>query len=49
MYLDYHPVKDPHINVRDFRLGWGVKANKYAIPFSGTEETYKSLLKHINR
>lgn len=48
MRLDYDPVKGPHINVNDYRLGKGIKAKKFAIPFEGNEETVKSLLKHLN-
>ncbi len=48
-YLDYDPTKGTHINVQDFRLGKGPNAKKYAIPFEGTEKTFESLLKHLNR
>ena len=48
-YLDYDPIKGTHINVQDFRLGKGLNAKKYAIPFEGTEQTFESLLKHLNR
>lgn len=48
-YLDYDPIKGMHINVHDFRLGKGLNAKKYALPFDGTEETFEALLKHLNR
>ncbi|OIS68569.1 hypothetical protein A4A36_12880 [Bacillus subtilis] len=47
--LDYDPEKGPHINVEDYRNGKGDKAKKYYIPFNGNEDTYKSLLKHLNK
>jgi hypothetical protein len=47
--LDYDPEKGMHINVEDFRLGKGTKASKYAIKFKGDEDTFVSLLKHLNR
>ncbi len=48
-YLDYDPTKGMHLNVHDFRQGKGLNAKKYVIPFEGTEETFESLLKHLNR
>ena len=48
-YFDYDPIKGLHINVHDFRLGKGINAKKYAIPFCGTEVNYESLLRHMNR
>ncbi|PED05108.1 S-layer protein [Bacillus pseudomycoides] len=47
--LDYDPSKGLHINVEDFRNGKGSNAKKYAIPIEGNEETFKSLLKHLNK
>lgn len=47
--LDYDPSKGMHINVEDFRNGKKDKAIKYAIPFEGNEETFKSLLKYLNK
>lgn len=47
--LDYDPEKGPHINVEDYRNGKGDRAKKYYIPFNGNEDTYKSLLKHLNK
>ncbi len=47
--LDYDPVKGMHIHVEDIRLGKGINARNYVIPFEGTEETFKSLLKHLNK
>ncbi|WP_371399459.1 pre-toxin TG domain-containing protein [Bacillus toyonensis] len=47
--LDYDPSKGMHINVEDFRNGKKDKAIKYAIPFEGDEETFKSLLKYLNK
>ncbi|MES1034766.1 T7SS effector LXG polymorphic toxin [Bacillus pumilus] len=47
--LDYDPKKGPHINIEDFRNGKGANARKIAIPFEGNENTFKSLLKHLNR
>ncbi|MCU5101306.1 pre-toxin TG domain-containing protein [Bacillus cereus] len=47
--LDYDPNKGMHINVEDFRNGKKDKAIKYAIPFEGDEETFKSLLKYLNK
>ncbi|WP_439876663.1 pre-toxin TG domain-containing protein (plasmid) [Bacillus mycoides] len=46
--LDYDPEKGLHINVEDFRNGKKEQAIKYAIPIEGDEETFKSLLKHLN-
>lgn len=45
--LDYDNEKGPHINVDDFRNGRGSNAIKIVIPFEGNENTYKSLLKHL--
>ena len=47
-YLDYDPVKGIHINVHDFRVGKGLSSKRYAIPFEGTEKTFKILLNHLN-
>ena len=47
--LDYDPSKGTHLNIEDFRHGKGGNARKVAIPFEGNEDTYKSLLKHLNR
>ncbi|MDZ5610659.1 pre-toxin TG domain-containing protein, partial [Bacillus pseudomycoides] len=47
--LDYDPSKGLHINVEDFRNGKGANAKKYVIPIEGNEETFKSLLKHLNK
>ena len=46
--LDYDSIKGLHINIENFREGKGCKAQKFAIPFEGNEETYKALLKHLN-
>lgn len=47
--LDYDPKKGPHINMEDYRMGKGSNAKKYCIPFDGNENTFESLLKHLNR
>ena len=47
--VDFDPKKGAHINVEDFRLGKGKDAVKYAIPFEGGEDAFKSALKRINR
>ena len=46
--IDYDPHKGPHLNVNDFRLGKKMNALKYVIPFEGSEETIKGLLRHLN-
>jgi hypothetical protein len=46
--LDYDPIKGPHINVTDYRLGKGLKGISVAIPFEGDINTVQSLLKHLN-
>jgi len=43
--IDYDPVKGPHINVVDISCGKRINAKKYVIPFEGTEETFKVLIK----
>jgi RHS repeat-associated protein len=45
--LDYDPNKGMHINIEDYRNGKGNNATKLVIPFEGNEETFKSLLKHL--
>ncbi|WP_180956639.1 RHS repeat-associated core domain-containing protein, partial [Bacillus canaveralius] len=47
--LDYDPNKGTHINIEDFRNGKGANARKIVIPFEGNENTFKSLLKHLDR
>ncbi|PKG26313.1 hypothetical protein CWS20_24735 [Cytobacillus horneckiae] len=47
--LDYDPNKGMHINIEDWRNGKGANARKIVIPFDGNEDTFKSLLKHLNR
>ena len=47
--VDFDHQKGPHINVEDFRSGKGFHAQKYVIPFNGTEKTVESLLKHLGR
>lgn len=49
MRLDYDVEKGPHINVTDYRKGKGKKGTVICIPFEGTIETVKSLLKHLNK
>jgi hypothetical protein len=46
--LNWDKPKGIHINIENFRVGKGCNAQKIVIPFEGTEETYKSLLKHLN-
>ncbi|KEO83694.1 hypothetical protein EL26_08555 [Tumebacillus flagellatus] len=46
--LDYDPIKGMHINIEDYREGKGEKAIKLCIPFDGNEDTFISLLKHLN-
>ena len=46
--LDYDHQKGPHINVINIKAGKGINSQKYVIPFEGTEETFISLLKHLN-
>ncbi len=41
--------KKMHINIEDFRNGKGANARKIVIPFEGSEGTFKSLLKHLNK
>ena len=48
MRLDYDPLKGPHINVVDSRMGKGLKVKKFVIPFEGDEKTVETLLKHLN-
>ncbi|MDG0814213.1 RHS repeat-associated core domain-containing protein [Cohnella rhizosphaerae] len=45
--LDYDPIKGTHINIEDYRNGKGDKAIKLVIPFVGNEDTFKTLLKHL--
>ena len=47
--LDWDSQKGIHINVSDFTAGKRNKAKKYCIPFHGNEDTFKSLLRHLNR
>ncbi|MFB5268842.1 hypothetical protein ACE41H_18935 [Paenibacillus enshidis] len=49
--LDYDPdpEKGTHINIVDYRAGKGDKAIKLVIPFEGSENTFKSLLKHLQK
>ncbi len=47
--LDFDPEKGVHINVEDFRGGKGKKALKFAIKFEGNEETFRALLKVLNK
>ena len=47
--LDFDDVKGPHIHIEDFRTGKGPLSKKIVIPFEGTEETFKNLLKHLNK
>nr|WP_313738109.1 VENN motif pre-toxin domain-containing protein [Acinetobacter sp.] len=48
--LDYDPQKGPHVNTWDYTKGKGPdKAIKKVIPFDGTETTFKTLLKQLNR
>ncbi|WP_440115593.1 hypothetical protein [Paenibacillus sp. QZ-Y1] len=47
--LDYDPNKGTHINIEDYRGGKGNKAVKLVIPFEGNENTFKSLLKHLQK
>ncbi len=46
--LDYDPVKGPHINLDDCRIGKGPKRIKICIPFNGNEKTVEQLLSHLN-
>jgi filamentous hemagglutinin len=46
--LDYDPIKGPHINIEDYRLGKGDKAIKKYVQFDGNEETFKLYLKQLN-
>ena len=43
----FDPVKGPHINVTDYRMGKGKNGLVVAIPFEGNEELVKALLKHL--
>ena len=45
--LDFDPEKGTHINIEDYRNGKGDKATKLVIPFEGNEDTFKSLLNHL--
>jgi hypothetical protein len=45
--LDFDPNKGTHINIEDYRAGKGDKAVKLVIPFEGNEDTFRSLLKHL--
>ncbi|MEK4063788.1 MULTISPECIES: RHS repeat-associated core domain-containing protein [unclassified Paenibacillus] len=45
--LDYDPNKGTHINIEDYRGGKGNNAIKLVIPFEGNEDTFRSLLKHL--
>ncbi|WP_416720832.1 T7SS effector LXG polymorphic toxin [Bacillus subtilis] len=47
--LDFDHEKGPHINVEDFREGKKGNSKKYYIPFEGDENTFISLLKHLNK
>ena len=47
--LDYDPEKGPHVQVEDFTKGKGLPASNIVIPFEGSEETVKALLKHLNK
>ena len=48
--LDFDPDKGPHINIWDYTKGKGPgKAVKKVIPFEGNEDTFKALLKQLNR
>ncbi len=47
--LDYDPQKGPHISVEYFRQGKGTNARKIVIPFKGNENTFKTLIKHLNK
>lgn len=39
MRLDFDPIKGPHINVTDYRMGKGMNGISVAIPFEGNELT----------
>lgn len=47
--LDWDANKGMHINIVDYIAGKGDKAIKYYIPFEGNEDTFRSLLKMLNR
>nr|WP_228198633.1 polymorphic toxin-type HINT domain-containing protein [Acinetobacter baylyi] len=48
--VDFDPEKGPHINIWDYSKGKGPdKAIKRVIPFEGNENTFKTLLKQLNR
>ena len=47
--LDFDPEKGPHIHVEDFRKGKGSMSKKIVIPFNGDEQTFISLLEHLNK
>ena len=47
--LDFDPEKGPHIQVDDFRKGKGKMSTKIVIPFNGDEQTFISLLEHLNK
>lgn len=47
--LDWDANKGMHINIVDYTAGKGDKAIKYYIPFEGNEDTFRSLLKMLNR
>jgi hypothetical protein len=46
--LDYDPEKGLHINIWDYTKGKGSKSYKSNIRFDGNEDTFVSLLKHLN-
>lgn len=46
--LDWDPNKGPHINITDYRRGWGSSGRSVAIPFKGDLDLVKSLLRHLN-
>ncbi|MAK29886.1 hemagglutinin repeat-containing protein [Acinetobacter sp.] len=48
--VDFDPEKGTHINIWDYSKGKGPdKAIKRVIPFEGNENTFKTLLKQLNR
>lgn len=48
MRLDWDPVKGPHINITDYRIGKGCNGTSVAILFEGDITLVKDLLKHLN-
>jgi hypothetical protein len=48
MRIDFDPIRGPHINVKDCRIGKGSKGISIAIPFKGSELDVNKLLKHMN-